>query len=250
MYNAENFSKVAQEVYSPVKVSAQWLKDRCEELIPQVKEFIAAGIFTVKHEEFLAERRALAERILACDDVFGCAQLLGGLSLSSKPRNTSVKKSGDARAMELDDALASLKGRIDGMKKAVSEISDREQEFAAFMDSGKIAASLGALLLAFDENYARLKRRAGVLDFPIWNTNVWSFCPCRTCATRCARVINMCLSTNTRTSIRYRKKFSVLWREKTSLWSEMRNSPFTGSAAAVRHFSRKSLRFCRKQAEL
>lgn len=165
MYNAENFSKVAQEVYSPVKVSAQWLKDRCEELIPQVKEFIEAGIFTVKHEEFLAERRALAERILACDDVFGCAQLLGGLSLSSKPRNTSVKKSGDARAMELDDALASLKGRIDGMKKAVSEISDREQEFAAFMDSGKIAAALGALLLAFDENYARLKRRAGVLDF-------------------------------------------------------------------------------------
>ena len=69
------------------------------------------------------------------------------------------------RAMELDDALASLKGRIDGMKKAVSEISDREQEFAAFMDSGKIAAALGALLLAFDENYARLKRRAGVLDF-------------------------------------------------------------------------------------
>ena len=165
MYNEENFSKLSEEVFAPVRGSAQRMLSECEELGPQVREVIEAGIFTAKHAEFLAERRALAERILACKDVFECAELLNEISLSSKPRNTSVKKSGDARAMALDESLAAFKGRIGGMKKAVGEISERGQEYEAFLNAGNIAAALGALLVAFDENYARLKRRAGVLDF-------------------------------------------------------------------------------------
>ncbi len=165
MYTAENFEKLAEEVCAPIRASAQWLSQTCAELSARCAEYSQSGLFNQKHAAFLEERRALAEGLQKAPDLFACAQLLQGLSLGSKPANTAIKKSGDARALELDEAIGSLKGRIDGMKKAAAQLRGREEEKEAFFVAGKIAAALGELLLAFDANYARLKRRAGVLDF-------------------------------------------------------------------------------------
>ena len=165
-YTRENFEALAEELFAPVQKSAQWLADRCKVLCGQVRPFAERGIFASTYDAFFQERIALAERLLAARDAFEGADILSQYEkMLSKPRCYAEKKGGGEEAVALNAALEKLKPRVDGIKKALEGLRPREEEYAAFLNAGETSAALGALLLAFDEQYAQLKRRAGVLDF-------------------------------------------------------------------------------------
>ena len=164
-YNEESFDALAAEAFEPVRVRAEKLRAHCVSLAEQAEPFLRAGLFNEKHTAYLAARRSLAEDLLAAPDVFAAARLADGCKLPGKPPNTRLKNAGVAAALALDEQLASLKAETDALKKMLAEFGGRAEEYAAFSASGEVAAGLAELLLAFDEAYAGLKRRAGGLDF-------------------------------------------------------------------------------------
>ena len=164
-YTEEAFDGLAAEALAAVRAAAEELRVRCLALLEECKPFLEAGLFDAKHVAFLEGRRALAEELLAARDVFAAKERLDGLKLQNKPANTKLKKAGDAQALALDEKLAALKGKLDDLKKQLSAFRPREEELAAFLAAGAVASGLAEAVLAFDDAYAALKRRANGLDF-------------------------------------------------------------------------------------
>ena len=164
-YTESAFDALAAEALAPVRAAAERLRGKCIALSAACEPFLRAGLFTEKHVAFLEGRRALAEEVLAAEDVFAAAKLFEGLKLMSKPPNTKLKAAGSEGALALDERMASLKEEVDGLKKMLAAFRPREEELAVFLSSGEIAAGLAEAVLAYDAEYAALKRRAGGLDF-------------------------------------------------------------------------------------
>lgn len=165
-YTRENFEALAAELFAPVQKSAQKLAEQCRDLGERVRPYAEQGIFASTADAFFKERVVLAERLLAAEDVFQAASVLSEYGkMISKPRCYAEKKGGGEEAAALNAETEKIKPRVEGIKQALEGLRPREEEYAAFVNAGETSAALGALLLAFDERYAQLKRRAGVLDF-------------------------------------------------------------------------------------
>ncbi len=165
MYCPENFEKLAEEAFGPVRGSAVRLRDKCRNLREDAERFAEAGIMSEKYLDFLREREAFAEELAAASDIFAAAKVPEGREWMKKPGNAKLKAAGAEEALGLDERIGSLRGDIEDLKKSLSQFEERETEFERFLNSGETAAALAELLSVFDETYASLKRRAGVLDF-------------------------------------------------------------------------------------
>ena len=164
-YDETHFFLLEREAFAPMQRQAQKLETECEKLETELKAMKGCGLFNEKHAAFVAQRRAFAREILQAKDVFSASRRIKEFAFSSKPTNAKLKNAGNEDAMALDNRLAALKTRVDALKKSAVQYGEREQERERFFASGKVAAALCELLLAFDERFLQLKRRAGVLDF-------------------------------------------------------------------------------------
>ena len=165
LYGEERFAALAEELFAPVRRRAARLKERCAALAAEAEPFVRAGLMNEKHLAFLSARAAFADAVLAAEDVFAAAPLFAQTGFPNKPPNTKLKAAGNAEALALDAALGGVRDDTNALKDALPALETREEEQARFFASGKLAAALAELLLAFDAQYAEAKRRAGALDF-------------------------------------------------------------------------------------
>ena len=164
LYSEERFDRVCGELLGEMKRRAARMRKDAESLRAQAAAFAEAGALDGKYVAWLDERIAFARMAEGQSDLFSARAALS-LPLAGKPSNAKLKKAGDVRLLALDSACAALKKATDGVRDALPETASREEEEGAFFASGKVAAAMARLLSAFDEQYAQVKRRAGVLDF-------------------------------------------------------------------------------------
>lgn len=159
------FDALAAEMLAPVRAAAERLRDRCAELYAYCRPYIQSGALTARVAAFIEGRRALAEEVLAAPDLFAAAKLFEGLKLQSKPPLSDLRKAGDAALLDMDGEFAAVRDACDGLKAQLQGLRPREAELADFLAAGQAAEGLAEAVLAFDGEYAALKRRAGGLDF-------------------------------------------------------------------------------------
>ena len=162
---AHAFDALAEEMLASVRAAAAQLRDRCAKLYAYCRSYVESGALTARVAAFLEGRRALAEEVLAAPDVFAAAALFAGLKLQSKPPLSDLRKAGDAALLDMDGEFAAVRDACDALKAQVQGLRAREEERADFLSAGQAAAGLAEAVLAFDDAYADLKRRAGGMDF-------------------------------------------------------------------------------------
>lgn len=165
MYTEEGFSRLADEMLAPVKARAGRLLEEACRAAEDALPFIEKGLMSKKHAEYCDARAAFARAVSGAPDLFSAAAAAQGAAFPSKPPNTKLKAAGREDALALDGRMAALKEYADDIRQALEGLEDEAALKEGFYASGELAGALSRLLLAFDEEYARLKRRAGVLDF-------------------------------------------------------------------------------------
>ena len=163
-YSESAFDRVCSEYYAALCKNAERVLDKCTALRESISQNDFGGLFGAKHFAFIAEREAAARGVIGAGDLFAAVPLLRGKE-SSKPANTSIKKSGDEEALRLDGQFVALKEDYKRLKEAAAKVRSREEEKAAFLDSGITARGMGEALTEFERRYAEKKRRIGVMDF-------------------------------------------------------------------------------------
>ncbi len=163
-YTEEGFEQVQSELFSYLRQEADRLRERSEAILQEMQS-LQDGLFGEKHVNFLQERIEYAQSLACSADLFAAAEILRSRSLSRKPDNRAIKKTQNAEAIALDERMKSLKKYVDSLKSMFEYTRSREEEKVAFFRAKQIAAAVGKAVLVFDDTYAELKRRAGVLDF-------------------------------------------------------------------------------------
>ena len=164
-YTEEGFSRLSAEAFQPVRRRAEKLLAEAREAKKEAEAFVREGIMGEKHVAFCTAREALAEKLLAASSFSEGAAVALGTALPPKPANTKLKNTGRDDALALDARMASFKELTDKIRDLFGGETDESALRESFFSSGKIASAFSELLLAFDGEYARLKRRAGALDF-------------------------------------------------------------------------------------
>lgn len=164
-FTEETFHSIADTLFSGLKVRLTQLRARVQSLAEETEYFVSGNEMSPKYLSFLAEIQALCLQLERAEDLYAAAALAKESKLSSKPPNGPLKKAENAPALRLD-------AHIDGAKNAFKEIlielkgyENEGEDLARYLRSGEIAAALCELLLAFDDAYAAVKKRAGKLDF-------------------------------------------------------------------------------------
>ncbi len=124
------------------------LKEHVEKHAPRLKGFLDTVI----------ER---AEKLSASEDLFS----FYANAKESVPRSPSRNKSDPPETLRVFDETQALAKQLRELCKEYLAEPDWRAEFAHFADSYMRAASLAKLTLMYDEEYSRLKREEGVLDY-------------------------------------------------------------------------------------
>ncbi len=120
-----------------------------EEFAPRMKEFIGAVA-------------GAAEALAGAGDLFGLCAAARGLTVARSPGR---KTSDGPEALHVISQAQALAKQLRELLKELSEGIDAPKEFMRFADAYGRAASLAKLTLMYDEEYTRLKREEGVLDY-------------------------------------------------------------------------------------
>lgn len=107
---------------------------------------------------------AVAEGIRAALAQAAETDIFAPLPPLSPVRRPPAKDDGEkAAAAQFDAYRKKLKDRYDRLR---GDIADRQTEYEAFIECGKLAAAFSRLVLQFDEQYAAVKREENKLDCP------------------------------------------------------------------------------------
>ena len=165
LYSEEGFAALADEALAPAKRRAARLLEEAERIAEETEPFVKEGLMGKKHAEYCDARIAFAHAVLDAPDLFSAAAAAAQVSLPNKPPNTKLKSAEREDALALDKRMSGLKEFSDAVKESLEGFEGEQDLRAGFYASGEIASALSRVVLAFDEEYARLKKRAGVLDF-------------------------------------------------------------------------------------
>lgn len=163
LYTEEGFARLAEEAFAPVRRRAEKLLAEAERTAAEAEDFVREGLMTQKHVDFCTARADFARAVLHAENLFAAAEAADA-ALPSKPVNTKLKNAGRADALALDGRMAAMKELVEGIRGALEgepEAGAKE----AFFSAGEVASAFSRVLLAFDKEYEKLKKRAGVLDF-------------------------------------------------------------------------------------
>ena len=165
LYSEEGFAALADEALAPAKRRAARLLEEAERIAEEIEPFVKEGLMGKKHAEYCDARIAFAHAVLDAPDLFSAAAAAAQVSFPNKPPNTRLKSAEREDALALDKRMSGLKEFTDAVKESLEGFEGEQDLRAGFYASGEIASALSRVVLAFDEEYARLKKRAGVLDF-------------------------------------------------------------------------------------
>lgn len=125
-----------------------------------------------KLSRFFEERNARA--LAVCKDIIRAAERLkeNGLFtlvtaaqeipvISRMPPSTRA----EGEELRMLRTLSALSAGIKDLYTELSQYDTREEEYARYLDGQSRAAALASLVLRYDENYDRLKKERGVLDY-------------------------------------------------------------------------------------
>ncbi|MGN0818736.1 MAG: UvrD-helicase domain-containing protein [Candidatus Coproplasma sp.] len=135
------------------------VNERCAALRRAVTDF--SENFTVpegceKLNEILQEMLSAFACVISCDDLFAPLPPL------SKTRRPSAKDHTREALDTFDKFRAKIKKKYEAL---TGDISDRESELAAYLESGRLCEAFCYLILQFDAEYAAVKRDEGKLDY-------------------------------------------------------------------------------------
>ena len=165
LYTQEGFARLAEEAFSSAKRRAEKLFAEAVRAAEETVPFVKEGLMSPKHTEFCVARAAFARAVLDAPDLFSAARSVKESSLGSKPLNTKLKNAGREDALALDKRMSAFKELTDGIREDLAGLEEEAPLREGFFSSGKLAAALAHLLIDFDAEYEKRKRRAGVLDF-------------------------------------------------------------------------------------
>ena len=152
LFTPQGFKRVCDDLQG-------FISQKCASLLAAFNAFYS----DLNVPESLSKLNVIADEIRASLTCAGQAELFAPLPPLSVTRRPTVKD---------DEALAAvcaefaayrdkLKRRYDGLKK---DIGERDEEYAAFISSGALAAAFSNVLLEFDREYTLVKREEDKLD--------------------------------------------------------------------------------------
>lgn len=152
LFTPQGFKRVCDDLQG-------FISQKCASLLAAFNAFYSG----LNVPESLSKLNVIADEIRASLTYAGQAELFAPLPPLSVTRRPTVKD---------DEALAAvcaefaayrdkLKRRYDGLKK---DIGERDEEYAAFISSGALAAAFSNVLLEFDREYTLVKREEDKLD--------------------------------------------------------------------------------------
>ncbi len=152
----DRFDSACAFLYEYYCDRAGFLRDVCEE---------RGAFFAEKFPRALPVCKSL---IGACDALLGANDLFGMTALAQEPpeiaRMPSSAKAEGETAAQLK-FLAGISKSVKALYSELREYAAEETERARSRDAACRAAALASLALSFDENYRRMKREAGLLDY-------------------------------------------------------------------------------------
>ena len=113
-----------------------------------------------KIQEFAAALGVTAEQIVRAEDLFAMRALRWGM-----PRCPARTKNLPPETIDLITRLKSLSETLKGQYDEIGEYHDRDVECERCETAARQAASIAALVIKYDDEFARVKREAGVLDY-------------------------------------------------------------------------------------
>ena len=165
LYTREKFSEAAAELFGGIVERAARVRDAAARLAEEAAPFAERGEMSAKYVAFAEEIAAVAREIAAAENLFAAVAAAAESKLSAKPSNGALKKAENAAALELDRAVGKAKDELKELLTALKGYEAEAVERERFMQSGEITDALCELLIAFDDEYAAMKKRAGKLDF-------------------------------------------------------------------------------------
>lgn len=152
IYTEEGFQKVCEAYCGEIS-------DRCAQLRASVEDFAknfcpASG--GDKYAVIFDEMRS------ALDCAADCRDLFAPLPPLSTTRRPAAAEGDEENVQAFVNFRTRLKKKYDGLK---ADFGTREEEYAAFMQSGALAVAFGNLVMAFDAEYTAVKRDEGMLDY-------------------------------------------------------------------------------------
>ncbi len=155
-YTAQTFEAVCADLHQILKNKAAYYAS----FVDDERDFFAE----INAEPQLAlceELKNGLDEMLNSTDYFSACKL-------QKPTFTSKrtsKKDDEIKKTHIE-RLAAIKAKVSKIyDDELAETGEKEEELAAFLQSGEVAAALSAYLLRFDEKYETLKRERGALDY-------------------------------------------------------------------------------------
>lgn len=153
IYCNEGFERVCSNLQ-------QFIGEKCLSLLSAFNSFYKG----LAVPPTLAKLNDIAEAIRATLSAAAVCPLFEPLPAFPSVRRPTAKTDEEKA---VSDAFAEyrtqLKKRYDALKKGLGE---REEEYAAFVDSGRLAAAFSNLILQFDDEYTAVKREENKLDCP------------------------------------------------------------------------------------
>lgn len=165
--NVADYARKSEEyeaLYTPEgfeRVCAAYRRDiagRCADLAEAVDAFEADFAVSSGGEKYKLIFGEMRSSLSAAAEV----DLFAPLPPLSTTRRPKTAEGDEAAAEQFADFRTRIKKKYDGLK---SDLGSREEEFAAFMESGRLAVAFGRLVLQFDEEYTAVKRDEGKLDY-------------------------------------------------------------------------------------
>lgn len=155
VYDEQKFDAVCGDLYALFTEKCRYYLD----LLKRERDFFGEG--QSAQQKLLAELIAWTEELLAAPDYFA-------LSRVEKPKFTANRKNKNMSAETIlhVERLSFLKDRlVKAAEREFEKMRPREEELAAFVRAGEVAAALAKYLLIFDTKYESLKKERGVLDY-------------------------------------------------------------------------------------
>lgn len=153
IYCEEGFKKVCADMNG-------FIREKSLSLLSAFENFFA----TLKIPQSLSKINVIADEMRASLRAAAEGDLFDPLPPLSSTRRPSGKTEGEKAVGEsFGEYRTRLKKKYDALKK---DLGSREEECAAFMSGGRLASAFSSLVLAFDDEYAAVKREENKLDCP------------------------------------------------------------------------------------
>lgn len=153
IYCEKGFDKVCADMLA-------FMGEKCASLLAAFDDFYNTLVIPQSFSKLnvVADEIRSALRNAAEYDLF---EPLPPLAVTKRPK--AVTEEEKAVAEIFDSYRKKLKARYDALKAG---IADRQTEYAAFMQCGRLAAAFSRLVLEFDDEYSAVKREENRLDCP------------------------------------------------------------------------------------